>query len=617
MLRCCWLHVVMAVQMRSHHYPPRSLRVPCVTWRFKHHTADGLSHQIIGWLKIWRVDKAKIVIPDLATPWITLANCSREIGGARLQHFIFQFHGHYTLLVCLFGTYIHVVWPILKFYSQLVRGTLFALGQRVGKLCPSSGSLLSWQAGRPRTATFNLHENPHNLRRFMIVGPSPKTRMSTESESHSAIVESVRGKARYTFSRVNMANLPAQLMPGLIMSKSGITMRLSLRLALFAVALGVGILVRHAGGDDILATFLAGVIAGGGFLFAAIISDQPVRDIIVTVSSASVKVQRSPYFLVAPVCVPRNDMLSVMLTLSFPGTFTADGSGSAMRLSSAIVLQRRSMAPYVLISGCSRESLAPLARYIAERFNLTLADTGSPPAEISPEMYPSASPCVHPSQQVETPNPTRPHAQPGCHTINNASTPGQWIDHLCYPTDGPDRRISITSRDGTLFLKVRRTSTFWQPTTLVAVALIEVPILTLALALGGWALHGMIVDLPGRYTGPGLGDTIMLLGLASTILIVTILAATKGTSIIAKPQDLTTFTTFFWRKRAFSLAVADIVTFGVRQSTISDLLGGNLVIHDLVVETKSRVPRSLLSTTRLSQQQIGALATHLRRFYSL
>ncbi len=429
--------------------------------------------------------------------------------------------------------------------------------------------------------------------------------MSIKSDIQATTVENIHGKARYTFNRVNMANLPAQLTPGGVMAKAGNGLRMSFRLGLFAIALGVGVLVRQIGGDYILAAFVAGATAFMGLLFATIISDQPERDVVVTVSDSGVTVQRSPHLLMAPASVPQRDILTVMLTPSYPGTFTAEGPVSAMRPSSAIVLQRRSMAPYVLISGCAPEDLAPLAQYIAGRFKLTMANAGNPPTPTSPIIIPSLNTEMRQPLQRETPHTTQPHIQP--------------IDRLCYPSDHPDRRVTTTQRDGTLLIKVRRTSTFWQPVTLVAVVLIEAPILALAFALGAFAINGMMVDRLGQYVGPGFWNSAAMLGIASLVLLATVLAATKGVVIIAKPQGLAAFTTFLWRRHPLSVEAGEIAAFGVHEFIVPGtfIYSGSVTFHELVVETKSRDMRRLLCTTRLSQQQVGALATQLRRFYGV
>ena len=197
-------------------------------------------------------------------------------------------------------------------------------------------------------------------------------------------------------------------------------------------------------------------------------------------------------------------------------------------------------------------------------------------------------------------------------------TRGQAIDDLYYPAACRDQRISTTERDGTLLIRVRRVSTFWQPATLFAVVLVEAPILVLAFALGIWELHGITVDHPGHYGGPSLAYTAAILGIATTVLLVTILAAIKGATITAKPRALTTRTTFFvWSKRRMHIPADDIISFGVRQSAIYDSIGGAVPFRDLAVETKSRGRRSALRTCRLSQQQVGALATRLRQFYGI
>lgn len=428
--------------------------------------------------------------------------------------------------------------------------------------------------------------------------------------------EKIRGKVRYTFKRVNMTNLPAQLTPGFMGAKPGSTLRLGFLLALSAFALGVGVLVGQMGGDSILALFLAGSTAGIGLLIAAIVGDQAEGDIVVTVCDSCITVQRGPPLLMAPARVSADDILSVMLTASFPGTFTAGGPGAAMRRSSAIVLQRRSMAPYVLISGCEQESLVPLAKLITERFGLAAAADcparNEPPAA---NLRPITD--LHPAQQSNGPHAARILPHLGNSGLENILGRRGGLDLLNYPVDYPDRRISILEQGGTLLIKVCRTSTFWQPTTLTAIILIEIPILAIAFTLGIWSWHEMTVNRPGHYSGPGPGATTTLLAIASAILLTTILAAMKGALIMASPQGLTVYSTFFWRRRRLKLPTNEIATFGVFQPAIYPSLGGAVAFHCLTVETKLGDHLYALRTCRLSQQQIGSLATRLRQFYHI
>ena len=169
--------------------------------------------------------------------------------------------------------------------------------------------------------------------------------MGILSGTPATTVEKLSGdRVRYRFSGVNMVNIPAQLTDGFIEAKAGRSMQLWVKPALAAIALGVFIMVRDIGGDPIFAILLAGIIAGAGMLALAISGDQPVGDVVVTVSNSRLTVQRCPRFLIAPIHLPKGDILSVTLMPSFPGTFTAGGMGTAMRPSSAIVLQRRTLA---------------------------------------------------------------------------------------------------------------------------------------------------------------------------------------------------------------------------------------------------------------------------------
>ncbi len=441
--------------------------------------------------------------------------------------------------------------------------------------------------------------------------------MSIAPKAPAAAIENIRGKMRYTFSRVNMTNLPAQYTHGTMTVKPGSTLRLSFLLVLGSLALGVGILVRQMGSDRTLALLLAGIAAGVGLMVAAIIGDKPEADVVITVCDSGITVQRGSHLLTAPARVSRNDILSVMLTPAFPGTFTAGKPGAAIRSSSALVLQRRSMAPYVLVSGCSQESLAPLAKHIAERFGLNTATLG-PATTVQPAAHLHQGTAVQLLQQPKSSHIAQVPTQSGYDGLNNAPWLKRGLDILSYPADYPDRRISIREQDGTLVITVRRTSSFWQPTTLTAILLIEIPILTLAFTLGLVSLYGLILDKPGHYAGPGFLSTATVLGISSAVLLVTMLAAKKGVIITAEPLGLTVYTTFFWHRRRLRLPAADIVTFGVRQSTVGSFLGETgAVLHDLVVETKSRGDCALFRTLRLSEQQVGTLATYLRRLYGV
>jgi hypothetical protein len=410
------------------------------------------------------------------------------------------------------------------------------------------------------------------------------------------MIEDRDGATRYIFSNVGMRILPIRN------AGFGLTGLLSAGL-MFLVIFGfattpVGILIAIA---IILIIGLAS-------------ATRPVAGkAVVTVSDYGVTLQLGSRAFNSPIRVPRQDILRVMLAPIPLTAILKMTNPSALPELGTVILQRRSAAPLVLISGCPRSDLQPLVANIMERF------------KISPDCTAPADHQTRTSEEFGTLSGARsatisPVTSGITARLNvNAASPSEFkhsLEQMDYPLNLSDRRITMADTGEVLAIKIRRTSTFWQPVTLLAIGLILPPILGFSVFLGIWGLHAALASPSGSFWHGQTGTYLFLLFVSLAILVTIIMAAIKSTTIVADREKLAVQTSWGLLKRRIAYPAMEIVSFGVGEKLIRSQYGA-IVSRYLYVEQKSGSTNTLLATVRLPEQQLGRIATTLRNFYKL
>lgn len=424
--------------------------------------------------------------------------------------------------------------------------------------------------------------------------------MPDSPEKISAIIEATAGADRFIFPNVNMTNIPLRV------ARSGLGGLMVLVVIFTILEDGMNPLVRVL----ILVTALT-----GGLL--ACLFEPAAGNVIVTVSEDGVILQRGSRLLNPPTRVDRADIIHVLLMPAFAGTAQLNKGASDLSPLGAVILQRRSVEPLVLVSGCPKAALVPLVDKIVERFGLEPAKI---PLAASPSVsrVADAPPAAVALASRETAMPPVPVVEsPDLHLdVSNLINPTHALELLDYSLEPLDGRIHITRDEDRLTIRIRRVSTFWQPVSLIAVITILTPILCFALHFGIWGFYAAVVGPSGDSFRSSLWLYASTLMLSLAILLVVAVSAIKRHTIVANRQSLTVQTTWGWLKRRVEIQAAAVRTFGVRQTAVSGAWGA-VPEHDLYMQKRSGGNCSLLRTVRFSQEQIGSIATMLRKFYNL
>lgn len=201
---------------------------------------------------------------------------------------------------------------------------------------------------------------------------------------------------------------------------------------------------------------------------------------------------------------------------------------------------------------------------------------------------------------------------------NQANSTIQQPAHFEYPVGKSDRRIAVTGNDDFLMIRIRRASSFWQPTTLVAIILIVLPIAGGTFFIGIWGGYNVVAHQSAWNIRSEMGSFIFFILISLAVLLATFLSACKTTIIIANRERLVIRTRWLIFHLQKDIPVTVINGFFANEGLLP-ILGRNgrreLLSHDLYVVREFGKTSRLFRTVRLPASYVQAIASALSKFY--
>ncbi|HTV47754.1 MAG TPA: hypothetical protein VMG59_04855 [Phycisphaerae bacterium] len=180
------------------------------------------------------------------------------------------------------------------------------------------------------------------------------------------------------------------------------------------------------------------------------------------------------------------------------------------------------------------------------------------------------------------------------------------------PADG---RVQATHTGGNLIIKIKRSSVFWQPTTLIAVWLLLFP---LVIFMTAWVVYLLIGkgDLARRFLSWEPSLPWIIVGAAVTWLafFCALISAVKTVEFIADREKVRVQMRWLFFKKSCSWSVEDLRDFSYDEYVGQGKSGGVLWRAIYLLPRKGHAVL-LFQTARLPFEHMNYIAIVLRHFY--